>query len=115
MKLLAATLAVCSLAAGVEAQQPGSPTLEIQRQGSQPTAKGSADNFIGSVSVDQRFQRNDPARTGDVIWIPPGVRHWHGATATPAMTHVAIAGSLDGKVVDWMEQVAGEQYRRSPR
>ena len=54
-------------------------------------------------------------RTGDVVWIPPGVRHWHGATATTPMSHVAIAESLDGKSVDWMEQVPEQQYRRAPR
>jgi 4-carboxymuconolactone decarboxylase len=138
----------------------GSATLEILRQGSQPTTKGPPEHFIGSVSVDQRFQRSDPGRVGgatvtfqpgartawhthplgqtlivtsgtgwvqreggrvevirvgDVILIPPRVRHWHGATATTAMSHVAIAEALDGKVVDWMEQVPGEQYRRTPR
>ncbi len=137
----------------------GSMILEILRQGSQPTIKGSPDNFIGSVSVDQRFQRSDPARvgggivtfqpgartawhthplgqtlivtsgtgwvqleggpveeirTGDVIFIPPRTRHWHGATAITPMSHVAIAEALDGKSVDWMEQVQGEQYRRPP-
>lgn len=50
--------------------------------------------------------------TGDVVWIPPGVRHWHGATAGMAMTHVAISESLDGKTVDWMEHVTDEQYAR---
>ena len=54
-------------------------------------------------------------RPGDVVWIPPDVRHWHGATATTAMSHVAIAEALDGKSVDWMEQVPEEQYRRTPR
>lgn len=49
---------------------------------------------------------------GDVVWIPPGVKHWHGASATNAMTHVAISESLDGKTVDWMEHVTDEQYRR---
>src|SRR5437899_11083851 len=44
-------------------------------------------------------------RTGDVVWILPGVRHWHGATASSAMAHVAIAESLDGRAVDWMEKV----------
>ncbi|WP_363718612.1 carboxymuconolactone decarboxylase family protein [Reyranella sp.] len=145
-----------------EARNPlkGSMILEILRQGSQPATKGSSDNFIGSVSVDQRFQRSDPARvgggtvtfqpgartawhthplgqtlivtsgtgwvqleggpveeirTGDVVFIPPRTRHWHGATATSAMSHVAIAEALDGKSVDWMEQVTTEQYRRVPR
>ena len=49
-------------------------------------------------------------RPGDVIWFPPGEKHWHGATATTAMTHIAIQERLDGKTVDWMEQVSDEQY-----
>ena len=51
-------------------------------------------------------------RPGDVIWFPPGEKHWHGATATTAMTHIAIVERLDGKTADWMEQVSDEQYRR---
>ena len=49
-------------------------------------------------------------RPGDVVWIPPGEKHWHGATPTTAMTHIAIQEQLDGKAVDWMEQVSDEQY-----
>ena len=48
---------------------------------------------------------------GDVIWFPPGEKHWHGATPTTAMTHIAIQEQLDGKAVDWMEKVTDEQYR----
>jgi len=51
-------------------------------------------------------------REGDVVWIPPGQKHWHGATATTAMTHIAIQEWLDGKNVEWMEKVSDEQYRR---
>ena len=51
-------------------------------------------------------------RPGDVVWIAPGEKHWHGATATTAMIHIAIQEQLDGKVVDWMEQVSDAQYRR---
>jgi quercetin dioxygenase-like cupin family protein len=47
---------------------------------------------------------------GDVVWFPPGVKHWHGATPTTAMTHIAIQEALDGMVVDWMEKVSDEQY-----
>jgi quercetin dioxygenase-like cupin family protein len=47
---------------------------------------------------------------GDVIWFPPGEKHWHGATATTAMTHIAIQEALDGETVTWMEQVAGTDY-----
>lgn len=49
-------------------------------------------------------------RPGDVIWFPPGEKHWHGATATAAMTHTAIQEQLDGKTVEWLEQVSDEQY-----
>ena len=50
-------------------------------------------------------------RPGDVVWFEPGEKHWHGAAATTGMTHIAIQEKLDGKVVDWMEQVSDEQYR----
>jgi len=49
-------------------------------------------------------------RPGDVVWIPAREKHWHGATATTAMTHIAIAEALDGTSVDWMEKVSDEQY-----
>ena len=49
---------------------------------------------------------------GDVIWIPPNEKHWHGATPTTAMTHIAIQKQLNGKVVDWMEKVSDEQYHQ---
>ena len=52
-------------------------------------------------------------RPGDVIWFPPNEKHWHGATPTTAMTHIAIQEALDGKVVEWMEKVSEEKYRRS--
>jgi quercetin dioxygenase-like cupin family protein len=51
-------------------------------------------------------------RPGDIVWIPPGVKHWHGASATVGMSHIAIAEALDGKTVDWMEQVSDAQYRQ---
>jgi quercetin dioxygenase-like cupin family protein len=50
-------------------------------------------------------------RPGDVIWFEPDEKHWHGASATTAMTHIAIQEALDGKNVDWMEKVSDEQYR----
>ena len=50
-------------------------------------------------------------RPGDVVWFPSGEKHWHGATPSTAMTHIAIQEKLDGKVVDWMEQVSDEQYQ----
>lgn len=130
--------------------------MEIKRNGSQPSAKGPADYFTGTVRIDSQFQRNAPARIGgaivtfepgartawhthplgqtlivvsgygrvqrlggaieeirpgDIVWFEPGEKHWHGAAPTTAMTHIAIAEALDGKVVDWMEQVSDEQYQ----
>jgi quercetin dioxygenase-like cupin family protein len=49
---------------------------------------------------------------GDVVWFPPGEKHWHGATPSNGMTHLAIQEALDGKAVEWLEQVTAEQYRR---
>jgi quercetin dioxygenase-like cupin family protein len=53
-------------------------------------------------------------RVGDVIWCPPNHRHWHGATASTAMTHIAIQESLDGKFIDWKEQVTDADYLAGP-
>jgi quercetin dioxygenase-like cupin family protein len=49
---------------------------------------------------------------GDVVWFSPGEKHWHGATPTTAMTHIATQENLNGKVVDWMEKVSDEQYKK---
>lgn len=49
-------------------------------------------------------------RPGDVVWFPPGEKHWHGAAPTASMTHIAIQEELDGKTVEWLEQVSDEQY-----
>jgi quercetin dioxygenase-like cupin family protein len=54
----------------------------------------------------------EEVRPGDVVFFPPGEKHWHGATPTTAMTHIAVQESLNGKNVDWMEKVSDEQYRR---
>ncbi|MBY3178258.1 cupin domain-containing protein [Rhizobium leguminosarum] len=130
--------------------------MDIKRSGSQPSAKGSADWFSGSVRVDPLFAVTSPARAagasvtfepgartawhthplgqtlivtsgcgrvqreggpveeiraGDVVWFAPGERHWHGASPTTAVTHIAIQEQLDGKVVDWMEYVTDTQYQ----
>ena len=53
-------------------------------------------------------------RAGDVIWCPCKKRHWHGASATTAMTHVAVTEMIDGRNTDWMEPVTDEQYRGGP-
>ncbi|MDB5345357.1 MAG: cupin [Schlesneria sp.] len=129
--------------------------MEIQRAGSQPSTKGPADWFTGTVRIDPLFSAHAPAsaagasvtfepgartvwhthplgqtlivmtgcgrvqrsggpveeiRPGDVVWIPPGEKHWHGAAPTTAMTHIAIQEKLDGKMVEWMEKVTDEQY-----
>ena len=61
-----------------------------------------------------RVQRDggpiEEIRAGDIVWFEPGERHWHGASPTTAMTHIAIAEMLDGKVVEWMEHVTDAQY-----
>ena len=51
-------------------------------------------------------------RPGDVVWFEPGEKHWHGASPSSAMTHIAIQEALNGKVVDWMEKVSDDQYRK---
>ena len=52
--------------------------------------------------------------TGDVIWTPPGVKHWHGASPESAMTHIACQEMQDGKNVDWMEKVTDQEYKSAP-
>jgi len=132
--------------------------MDITRSGSQPSGRGPAEWFTGTVRIDPLFQAPDPARVvgasvtfepgartawhthplgqtlivtagsglaqrsgapieeirpGDVIWFAPGEKHWHGASATTAMTHIAIVERLDDKTADWMEKVSDEQYRGS--
>ena len=131
--------------------------MEIKRSGSQPSGKGPAEWFTGTVRIDPLFEAKAPARAsgasvtfepgartvwhthplgqtlivttgcgraqreggpveeirpGDVISFAPNEKHWHGAAPTTAMTHIAIQEALDGKVVDWMEKVSDEQYRK---
>lgn len=130
--------------------------MQIIRNGTQPSAKGPADWFTGTVRIDSPFKGTDPARVsgaivtfepgartawhthplgqtllviagsgwvqreggntqeiqpGDVVWFPPGEKHWHGATPTTALTHLAIQELLAGKAVDWLEKVSDEQYQ----
>ena len=101
--------------------------MDITRSGSQPSGKGPAENFTGAVRIDPLFQTLivteglgrvqrwggpiEGIHPGDVIWFPPGEKHWHGATPTTAMTHIAFQERLDGKTVDWMEKVSDEQYQ----
>ncbi len=102
--------------------------MDVKRSGSQASGRAPAEHFTGTVRIDPLFQAPDPARGlgvcvtfepgartawGDVIWCPPGEKHWHDATATTAMTHIAILERLDGKTVDWMEKVSDDQYQGS--
>ena len=64
----------------------------------------------GCGRVQRDGGRVDEIRPGDVVWIAPGEKHWHGASPTTAMTHIAIQEQLDGKPVDWLEHVGDEQY-----
>ena len=65
----------------------------------------------GAGWVQQEGGERQELEPGDVVWTPPGVKHWHGATTTASLTHIAIQESLDGRVVEWMEKVSDEQYR----
>jgi 4-carboxymuconolactone decarboxylase len=67
----------------------------------------------GTGRVRQWGGQVEEMRQGDVVWIPPGVKHWHGATTSASMTHIAIQESLNGKTVEWMEKVGDEEYRNS--
>ncbi len=64
----------------------------------------------GAGWVQRDGEARQDIRPGDVVWIPPGEKHWHGATATTAMTHIAIQEKLDGKMVEWLEQVSDAHY-----
>lgn len=153
-RLAALFLVVLPIAAAAT-ELGASKTMEIIRNGAQPSGKGPADWFTGDVRLDSMFARNEPARVGgaivtfepgartawhthplgqtlivtaglgwvqreggpieeirpgDIVWFPPGEKHWHGATASTAMTHIAIQESLDGKNVTWMEKVTDDQY-----
>ena len=129
--------------------------MEIKRSGSQPSMKGPAEWFTGTVRIDPLFAEADPSRVSGALvtfepgartawhthalgqrlivtagcgWVqcsggpkreiragyvglcPTGVKHWHGATATTAMSHIAVQESLNGKPVDWLEHVSDAEY-----
>ena len=65
----------------------------------------------GKGWVQEEDQPRREIRAGDVVWIEPGVRHWHGATDTTSMSHIAVAYMQDNKAVDWLERVSDEQYQ----
>jgi quercetin dioxygenase-like cupin family protein len=160
--LLIAGIAASMESAGVPAAAPDhykdtQMDIDIKRNGSRASQKGSSDWFTGSVRVDPLFQAPDPGRVGagqvtfepgartawhthplgqtlivtsglgwvqreggpieevrpgDVVWFPPGLKHWHGASPTTAMTHIAVQETLGGSNVDWMEKVSDQQYRK---
>lgn len=66
----------------------------------------------GAGWVQREGRPVEEIHPGDVVWFPPGEKHWHGATPATAVTHIAIQEALDGKVVEWLEKVGDEQYRR---
>jgi quercetin dioxygenase-like cupin family protein len=131
--------------------------MDIKRIGAQPSNKGPAEYFTGTVRIDPLIEAPAPARVrgasvtfepgartawhthplgqtlivtagcgwaqreggpveeirpGDVVWFSPGEKHWHGATATTGMTHIAIQEALEGRVVEWLEQVSDAHYRK---
>jgi quercetin dioxygenase-like cupin family protein len=69
----------------------------------------------GTGWVQEEGGEKREIKPGDVIWTPPGVKHWHGATATNSMSHIAITNMVGGKNVEWLEKVSDEQYRAGPR
>jgi quercetin dioxygenase-like cupin family protein len=67
---------------------------------------------VSGVGLTQEWGKPvQEIRPGDVVWCPPGVKHWHGAAPTTAMTHLAVSGTKDGKNVEWMEKVSDAQYQ----
>ena len=96
--IAAGTAIVTSSAAWARA-----PDIQITPAGSSPTTLAAAQNFVGHVAVDMKA-------AGDVVWIEAGVKHWHGATQTTGMRHLAIAYLKDGKSTGWLELVSDEQY-----
>ena len=72
---------------------------------------------FGLIPPDPTDSRNTivEIRAGDVVWCPPGHKHWHGATPTTAMTHIAIQEALDGKNVEWLEKVTDAEYLAGPQ
>ena len=66
----------------------------------------------GCGQVQRWDGRIEEVHPGDVVWFAPGEKHWHGATPTTAMSHIAIQEALDGKAVEWLEQVSDKQYQK---
>lgn len=68
---------------------------------------------VGAGWVQELGKPAQALRPGDIVWIPPGVKHWHGARADVAMSHIAIAEAVDGSPVTWLEQVSEADYRQA--
>jgi len=66
--------------------------------------------IAGAGLVQRKGAPIEQIRPGDVVWLAPGEKHWHGASPTTAMTHIAVQEALNGKPVDWMEKVTDEEY-----
>jgi quercetin dioxygenase-like cupin family protein len=90
---------------GLVTFEPGARTAWHTHPADQTLIVASGTGWVQEWGGERR--RIQP---GDVIWIPPDVKHWHGATATNRMSHIAITNVLDDKAVDWMEQVSDEEY-----
>lgn len=75
-----------------------------------PSARSDTNRHAGSGWLQEWGSEIQEINQGDIVWIPEGVKHWHGATAQTAMTHIAIAESLNGSPVEWLEKVSDEQY-----
>ena len=74
------------------------------------SAGSDADCDGGSGWAQRKAVLREDIHPGDVVWFAPGEKHWHGATASTAMSHIAIQEPLDGKAVEWMEKVSEEEY-----
>ena len=90
--------------------EPGAHTAWHTHQLGQPLIVTSGFGWVQSEGEPKR-----EIRPGDVVWCPPNQRHWHGATSTTAMTHIAIQEALDGNAVAWMEKVNDAQYQASTK
>ncbi len=87
--------------------EPGARSAWHTHPGGQTLIVTSGAGWIQEEGSEKRI-----IKPGDVIWTPPNVKHWHGATATTEMRHVAITGLRDGRNVEWLEQVSDEDYNR---
>jgi hypothetical protein len=104
--------ALCLMAVGTDATRRHDAQrsrregdMHIIRNGSQPSSRGPSEYSTGDMG-----STIEDIAPGDVVWIEPGEKHWHGTSPMTAMTHLAIVEMLDGTAVQWMEKVTDEQY-----